>query len=70
MVPDGFSPLHAAAFVGNLSAITILLDFVQSNKVMLLSSIKSPKVSPVQISLNEYLDVRDNQGRTALHVCK
>ena len=63
MVPDGFSPLHAAAYVGNKQAVEILLAFIKLELDQFSSIIEMKSVA-------EYLEMRDNQGRTALHVCK
>lgn len=53
MCPDGFSPLHAAAYVGNTSVVDVLLEFASNQ---------------TRFSKVYYLGLRDNQGRTALHV--
>jgi serine/threonine protein phosphatase PrpC len=61
LIPDGFTPLHAVAFVGNYEVALILIDFC------LNSSINSDDQSDEK----EYgvsLDARDVQGRTPLHI--
>jgi serine/threonine protein phosphatase PrpC len=70
LVPNGFTPLHAAALVGNYDVALILIDFTVEEKCDegdisgedVLGDGKVRIVHPVN------LDARDVQGRTALHI--
>ena len=78
LVQNGFTPLHAAASVGNFSVAEILIEFEveekSDNDFKLVKkeedgsfNNKDEKVTPKMIHPVD-LNTRDVQGRTALHV--
>ena len=64
--PNGFTPLHAAASVGNYAVALILIDFALEEKE------ESPghewEETNIKVVYPVDLDARDVQGRTALHI--
>ena len=70
LVPDGFTPLHAAAFFGNYEVATILIEFsVDENEdASSESGHGEDAISTVNVMHPVDLDARDVQGRTALHI--
>ncbi len=82
LIPDGFTPLHAAAFVGNYDVALILIDFCSEGGSIRNSVSNTEKEEGGDKNDNgekeeegeeekEYivsLDARDVQGRTALHI--
>jgi len=62
LIPDGFTPLHAVAYVGNYEVALILIDFCVDDKKGDQDDDEAQK--QYAVSLNE----RDVQGRTALHI--
>lgn len=77
LIPDGFTPLHAAAFVGNYEVALILIDFCASdNGTVAGKNDKNDSDNAGQEGVGEEtkkeyfvsLDSRDVQGRTALHI--
>ena len=78
LIPDGFTPLHAAAFVGNYEVALILIDFcIGDNGAVVGKNVSSIAIQGKEgeetttATEKEYfvsLDSRDVQGRTALHI--
>jgi ankyrin repeat protein len=80
IVQDGFTPLHAAAFVGNYEVALLLIDFTveekchdHNNDFFPMEEGEEEKdvassVGPVKLVHPVDLDARDVQGRTALHI--
>jgi len=70
-ITDGFTPLHAAALVGNYEVASILIDFsVENGKSKSNINIVEEK-DQMNETQKEYvisLNARDVQGRTALHI--
>lgn len=78
IVQDGFTPLHAAAFVGNYDVALLLIDFTVEVKchheddgfVINEEEDKGKSSDDLAVKLVHLvdLDARDVQGRTALHI--
>lgn len=69
LVPDGFTPLHTTALVGNYEVAEILIDFkiptVEKEDGVDNASVEDKSVEDMYAV---DLDARDVQGRTALHI--
>ncbi len=82
LVPDGFTPLHAAAYVGNYEVALILIDLCNNNTTTNNNKLNTANsndgsnkeettIKEDILEKKEYvvsLDARDVQGRTALHI--
>lgn len=71
LLPDGFTPLHAAAFVGNYEVALILIDLCLDDGNGNDDDDETGDVNSNKESEKEYvisLDTRDVQGRTPLHI--